>query len=275
MRINQKISAVILAAGESRRFGSTKQVTEINGKPMLQAVLDVAVRTGFYRILLVLGANSNEILKAMTIHNGIEVLINSRWKEGQSTSVRAGVEALKEDSDAIVFLLGDQPFISQALIQDEMMEYQQTDAEIVFPTFDGEQGNPVLFSKECYQDLMQLMGDRGGKSIIHTKRVHSFEWSRKEEWADIDTLEDKEKTVEERNAYRHLSTIILSAGLSKRMKKSKLTLPWGKSTVLGTVISAYQEAGINHVIVVTGGHRESVEREALQHNAIPVFQSFV
>ncbi len=73
------------------------------------------------------------------------------------------------------------------------------------------------------------------------------------------------------NAHRNISTIILSAGLSTRMKQPKLVLPWGKDTILGTVISAFKDAEVGDIVVVTGGSRELVEQEATKHNAKTVF----
>jgi molybdenum cofactor cytidylyltransferase len=74
-----------------------------------------------------------------------------------------------------------------------------------------------------------------------------------------------------KNACRHISTIILSAGLSSRMKQCKQVLPWGNTTILGSIIAIYQQIPVEEIIVVSGGFKQLIDKEAKKHGAISVF----
>jgi molybdenum cofactor cytidylyltransferase len=266
-----KVGAVILAAGESKRFGRIKQLLPLGGKPLLQHVIDTAELAGFSRIAVILGSNGEEIRKAIRTGEKTKVIINTHWEEGQSSSVRAGVVCLEKDCDAIIFLLGDQPFVTRELIHKEIQIFESTKAHIVAPKFGGHRGNPVLFSKGCYSDLKNLEGDGGGRQIFDKHSVTEFEYPIQVENRDIDTAEDYKDAEITLNARSHICTIILGAGLSSRMKQPKLLMAWGNSTVLGAVISAFNDGGVGNVFVVTGAFREQVENEAQKYNASFVF----
>lgn len=266
-----KVGAVILAAGESKRLGRIKQLLPLGGKPLLQHVIDTAESAGFSRIAVILGANGDAIHMTIKTGGNTEVFINFQWQEGQSSSVRSGVECLESDCDAIVFLLGDQPFVTKSLIQKEIQLFDSSYADIVAPRFGNHRGNPVMFGKVCYSELKKLKGDGGGKQLYDSFNVKEFEYPIELEDKDIDTKEDFTSAEELINAHSHLCTIILGAGLSSRMKQPKLLMPWGNSSVLGTVISAFYNGGVGKVQVVTGAFREWVEKEAQKYQADCVF----
>lgn len=266
------IGAVILAAGGASRYGSPKQLLMIDGKPMLQHVIDLARDAGFQRIVLILGAESENIIREINVSNDIDILINKNWREGQSSSVKMGVEVLEKDCDSIIFMLGDQPFIPIELITLEKRIFDE-DKEIIAPAYNGKIGNPVLFSKVCFDELKRIKGDHGGKSVFDKFHITELEWDNEEVWMDIDTKKDLSRINNNNNAHSQFISIILAAGISSRMKQPKLVLPWGSSTVLGTVIDSFQNAGMEEIVVVTGGNRKLVEQVAEKHKAISVYNS--
>lgn len=267
-----KIGAVILAAGGSKRFGAPKQLLLVDNKRMLQHVIDLVQSIGFAQVALVLGANKEEIERQLLLDKNSEVVFNPDWEKGQSTSVRKGVEVLEKNCDAIMFFLADQPFISQNLVRSEIEAFGNLGPEILVPVFDVARGNPVIFSKSCFKELKILEGDQGGRAIFKNHKIYELPWAEKEENKDIDTLEEYGEVMNKiNNAHSHLSGIILAAGLSSRMKKSKLVLPWGEHTILGTVITVFQKAGMGEIVVVTGGYREVVEQEAAKYHVQSVF----
>ncbi len=266
-----KIGAVILAAGGSKRFGTPKQLLLINNKRMLQLVLDLVHRIGFSQVVLVLGAYKEEIEDQIQFDQNLEVVFNPDWEKGQSTSVRKGVEVLEKNCDAIMFFLGDQPFISQRLVRAETSAFGDHSPEILVPVFDGARGNPVIFSKACFAELKNLEGDQGGRAIFNDHKIFELSWAEKEENKDIDTLAEYGAIMSNNIAHSQLSTIILAAGLSTRMNQPKLVLPWGDHTILGTVITSFQKAEMGEIVVVTGGYREVVEKEAAKYHVETVF----
>ena len=266
-----KVGAVILAAGASTRFGGIKQIVPLGDKALLQHVIDTAESSTFEKVVVVLGAFFDEIGEKIKVAPTTLVIQNREWAAGQSISVRLGVEAIDNTCDALVFLQGDQPFVTNALIEKEMELASSSGAEIVAPVFEGQRGTPVLFTKSCFNELKALKGDGGGRTLFGSHHVATFDWAIDIEGMDVDTVDDYEKAQLIYNAHSHLFTIVLSAGLSLRMKQPKLLLPWGRTSVLGTVIQSFQNAGVNEIKVVTGGFGEEVAREALKFGAKSVF----
>lgn len=266
-----KIGAVILAAGGSKRFGTPKQLLLVNNKRMLQHVLDLVHGIRFTQVVLVLGAYKEEIEDQLQLYEDFEVVFNPDWEKGQSTSVRKGVEALEKNCDAIIFFLADQPFTSQRLVRAEISAFGDHSPEILVPVFDAVRGNPVIFSKARFEELKSLKGDQGGRALFNKHKIFELSWAEKEENKDIDTLAEYGAIMSNKNAHSQLSTIILAAGLSTRMNEPKLVLPWGENTILGTVITSFQKAGMGEIVVVTGGYREVVEKEAARYHVESVF----
>src|SRR5690606_37475657 len=111
-----RVAGVVLAAGAATRIGGRKQLLTLGGRPILAYVLDAARRAPLDPLLVVLGSAASEI-KAQVDLTGTQVVCNPRYREGQSTSVIAAVEALPDDVDAAVFLLGDQPEVAVPVLE--------------------------------------------------------------------------------------------------------------------------------------------------------------
>ncbi len=163
------IAGVILAAGMSKRMGSLKQLLKIGDRYLLQRVVEVAAQSKLEKIYLVLGYQHERILG--TLHRlrknpKIEILHNPGFEEGMSSSVKCGVGAAQSDFDAVMFLLGDQPFVSSSMINRLLMEYNSSDRQICVPAFQGRRGNPAIFGSFFFNELINLSGDKGGRHII-------------------------------------------------------------------------------------------------------------
>jgi molybdenum cofactor cytidylyltransferase len=163
------ISAVVLAAGRSTRLGRPKQLLDLGGQPLLSHVLRHAAAANLDEFILVLGYEAERIAKSVG-NLGQRDVVNPDFASGQSTSVRAGLAALSPDSEAAIFLLGDQPQVGPAIIDAVIDAYHRTGGPIVVPTYDGQRGNPVLFAKSLYPDLARLTGDAGARFIV---RAHA------------------------------------------------------------------------------------------------------
>ena len=190
-------AGVILAAGMSERFGRPKQLLKLNHKYMLQWVLEAALASRLAKVVLVLGYEHQKILQvleAVAEHPRLQIVINHAYSEGQSRSVKTGLEAVRETFSSVMFLLGDQPLLESARINHLLDRYRHTTKDICVPVYRGRRGNPAIFGINMYAKLMQIEGDRGGQEIIlqNPDRVLYVEVDDATIFLDIDTEADFE-----------------------------------------------------------------------------------
>jgi len=187
----RSVAAIILAAGESQRFGRPKQLLPVGDKTMIQHVVDVALASPVEQVIVVLGCRAEEI-RANIAGRPVQVVVNERWKSGLSTSVKAGLSAVRPEVSAALFVLADQPGVTPDVIAKLIERYQETRAPVVAPTHRGRRGNPVLFDRSLFGELMQVEGDQGGRQVIaeHKNEVEEIEVKTDAILADIDTVED-------------------------------------------------------------------------------------
>ena len=188
------IAAVILAAGASTRFGQPKQLLDWQGTPLVARITDVALRAGLTPVIVVLGCQAKEVSEALD--NGglqqVRTVMNWRWEEGLSTSVRMGLSALPPETEAAIFLQADQPMITAALLQTLVARSRETGAAIVYPTHAGQRHSPALIARRFFHELAGVTGDEGGRSVIagHTDAVATVEIADPDVLVDIDTPAD-------------------------------------------------------------------------------------
>jgi molybdenum cofactor cytidylyltransferase len=190
-------AGIILAAGESRRFGEPKQLAKLNDKCLLEWVIDAALASDLETVVLILGYDHQKILQHLTEKkrlDGIQVTINSRYDRGQSQSVILGVSEIADTFDAAMFLLGDQPLVDAATINHLLDCFYNSGKNICVPVHRGRRGNPTLFSKHFFKQLTAIEGDMGGREIIdsHPDHVLEVEIENPLVFFDIDTPEDLE-----------------------------------------------------------------------------------
>ncbi|WP_372792247.1 NTP transferase domain-containing protein [Paraconexibacter sp.] len=163
-------AAVILAAGASERFGSVKQLAELDGRPMLQHVIDavVAVRE-LDPVVLVLGAHQEEIHAAIDTRRAVVALCLG-WEEGLAASLRAGVAAVAErdpDVARVVVVLGDTPRLETAVIEDVLAASVAAPPAVpVRATYDGRPGHPVVIPRHLLHAVEELTGDEGARELL-------------------------------------------------------------------------------------------------------------
>ena len=189
------IAGIILAAGMSKRMGSTKQLIQLNGKYLLEWVVSAAVESDLEKIYLVLGHQSEQILCKLSHLSQtpkIKALYNPDFKKGMSSSVRCGLSAAQQGHKNVMFLLGDQPFISPKVINLMLREYKKSDKHICLPVFQGQKGNPVIFGSTFFKLLLSVEGDMGGRQILrdYPEQIFHVPISDQKELVDIDTQED-------------------------------------------------------------------------------------
>mgnify|MGYP001235108914 CR=1 FL=1 len=190
------IDAVILAAGASRRMGQPKQLLTHQGVPLLRYTALQVLRTGIRRLVVVLGAYVDQIAPVLA-DLPIYTAVNTDWEMGMSTSLRCGLSQLESpEPTGVLLLVGDQPAVHPDLLQQLLQAFRQGAFPIVASGYEGIAGVPAVISRQFFDELQQLSGDKGArvlfKKYAHLVQIIPFpEGSR-----DIDTPEDAQKWLE-------------------------------------------------------------------------------
>lgn len=188
------VAAVVLAAGGATRFGKLKQLLPWEGGTLLSRVVDTALASSARPVVVVLGAQAEECRIALG-ERPVQVVINPAWAQGQSTSVQAALAALPPHIDAALFLLADQPAVQRDTLEQLIARYRATRALLVWPEWNGRRGNPVLFDRRLFPELMALRGDVGGRVVLqaHVAEAERVPVSDAGILIDIDTPNDYDR----------------------------------------------------------------------------------
>ncbi|GAB6943813.1 nucleotidyltransferase family protein [Vulcanisaeta sp. JCM 14467] len=189
-----RIGAVVLAAGEGRRFGGNKLLVRIGSEPVISRVLRAL--NGLDRVVIV-GAYANELMPYLSSE---VVIYNPQYRDGMSTSIRLGIRFF-QDYDAVLIVLADMPLITRETITRIIGAYHQG-CSAVAPTHRGIRGNPVLIHKSLFQELMRLNGDVGAREILKNRGDVCTVECGPEVLIDIDTLNDLTNVLNFINANR-------------------------------------------------------------------------
>ncbi len=184
------ISGIVLAAGSGTRFGGTKQLEVVDGKPLAQHAIDAAEAAGLDEVLVVTGHDAEAVETALTLPAGGRYVRNPNHRDGQASSLAAAFHDIAEDSEAAVVLMADQPGVTPEVITALVERFRATRKQIVRSAYRAGPG-PALLSREIYAEAGHLHGDVGARVLIASHP----EWV--EEVAidadvppDIDTRED-------------------------------------------------------------------------------------
>ncbi len=191
-------AGIVLAAGMSKRFGQAKQLLKLQDKYLLEWVLDAALASRLSKIVLVLGHEHERIKQKLgpgIIRPRLQVVINERFSEGQSHSLRTGLLVVHQQFSSVMFLLGDQPRVQSATIDYLLDCFRESPNSICVPVYRGVRGNPTIFGRSMYGKLMAIEGDVGARHIIreHPQCVLNVEVDDPECLRDIDFPSDYEE----------------------------------------------------------------------------------
>lgn len=179
-----KIGCVIMASGLGKRFGGNKLMADFQGSPLIQQALDATEGLFASRVVV----TRHETVAALCRAQNIEVILHDL--PHRSDTVRLGLEALP-DLDACMFLPGDQPLLRRQTVAMLVEQWKENTEKIVRPSWEGQEGSPVLFAAWAFPELKNLPEGKGGGVLIkkYPQAVHLVPVADPLELADADTPE--------------------------------------------------------------------------------------
>jgi molybdenum cofactor cytidylyltransferase len=191
-KAGRAIAAVVLAAGRSSRMGGPNKLLEkINGRPLVRIVVDAALGSKARPVIVVTG-HQRERVEAALAGLPVQVVHNPDFSDGLGTSLKAGIAAVPPEADGTIVCLGDMPQVDAALIDRLIAAFDPDKGALaVVPTIEGKRGNPVVWSRRFFPDLMAVEGDVGARHLIgrYAEAVTEVPLTGTAALTDIDTPE--------------------------------------------------------------------------------------
>ncbi len=184
-----KIAAIVLAAGLSSRMGSNKLLAPVRGKPMVCHAVEAALASAVASVVVVTGKDGAEVRRALAPCSPL-FAHNPDYSKGLSSSLKCGLKALPQDCDGALILLGDMPDVTAALLDKLIAAFDPgEDRAICVATRHGRRGNPVLWARRFFPEMLALEGDVGARHLIaqYNELVAEVEAADDGPLTDIDT----------------------------------------------------------------------------------------
>ncbi|HLJ88578.1 MAG TPA: NTP transferase domain-containing protein [Candidatus Angelobacter sp.] len=221
MTSSSNVSAVILAAGMSRRMGIPKQLLRLGEKSLLEHVLANVRASHAAEIVLVLGFEADSIQRQLVLE-GVRMVVNPNFEQGMGGSLRLGLSAVSPLSEAALIVLADQPLVLPETFDRLIEHHQRLKPQIVLPTYKGFRGNPVLLDRSVFPELMSLSGDVGCRAIFgsHQEGILKVPVDDAGILLDIDTLDDLDKACRAGNRLEAEGALLAVADMQGRELRS-------------------------------------------------------
>lgn len=191
------LSGLILGAGSSIRLGRPKQLLPFKGTTLLGwAVAQAEGASALNEVIVVLGGAADEVRQQVQFRRA-KVVENPLFGEGCASSYRAGIAALDPRAESMIILLGDQPGVDQGVIDRVAEAWRREGGRIVLASYQGRRGHPMLFSRELFDQLIGLHGDKAAWKLVdrHPEWVREVAFDRSFP-EDVDTWEDYETLLQ-------------------------------------------------------------------------------
>jgi molybdenum cofactor cytidylyltransferase len=190
------ISAILLAAGQSKRMGELKQLMPFGQSTIVEQAVNNLLGSAVDEVIVVVGYKAEDVTKALAA-KPVKVVINPDYEQGMSTSIIAGLKSVHIRTQGIMLALGDQPLVDSQIINLLIEELYNHDKGIAVPTYQGRRGHPIIFAIKYKEQLLELSGDMGGRQIIENHPDDVLEVAVDSEGivADFDTTDDYQAYV--------------------------------------------------------------------------------
>ena len=187
-----KISALILAAGKSQRFGSPKVLATFHGKPFLRLIRQNLQQAEIDKIVLVLGFQAEKYIAQLPDRKNFKIVINPDYERGQFFSLRKGLQSLPEGTEAVLMCLIDQPHISAETYRALLQSGRKNKNAVIIPTFRGKGGHPIVLPSSLFQEILVAPENFTLRDVLaqNKDRVRRIEITDYGILEDIDTPED-------------------------------------------------------------------------------------
>jgi molybdenum cofactor cytidylyltransferase len=193
------LSAIVLAAGMSTRMGQNKLLLDFKDKPLITHAVDTLLASEIDEVIVVLGNEADKVRDKLR-GRPVRLVENPDFREGLSTSVRTGVNAVSRQADGIMVYLADQPLLEPADVNRILRAFthaKEVGKSMVVPFFDGQRGNPVLLESSYRDAILEVVGDVGCKGVIkrYPDQVFVVEMESDHVIRDLDTIEEYEAVL--------------------------------------------------------------------------------
>lgn len=189
--MNAFVSAILLAAGESKRMGVSKLLLPFGNSNIIEQAINSLLNSKINELIIVVGYMAEElagkiakksvktvvnrqyrqgvstsIIAGKVAKKPVKIVVNRQYQQGMSTSIIAGLKIVDKGAQGIMIALGDQPLVDSKTIDRLVEEFQKHDRGIIIPVCQGRRGHPVIFSIKYDEELLHLEGDVGGRQIV-------------------------------------------------------------------------------------------------------------
>jgi molybdenum cofactor cytidylyltransferase len=189
--MNENVTALVLAAGRSSRMPEHKLLLELGGLPLVRLATLEALASRASSVVVVIGHRGEEIRDALA---GLQVAfaVNAAPERGLSSSLKAGIEAMSDDTAGALICLADMPEVRASDLDALIAAFEASAGAIAVPTYDGRRGNPVLWPRDLFAELTRTEGDFGGRTLLltHMNRIVRVPIDHPGILLDVDTPED-------------------------------------------------------------------------------------
>ena len=187
------ISAIILAAGQSKRFGSdNKLIKKYNKKYLINHIIGTLIKSKVNKIIVVLGFQSSKVKRIIIKNKKINFVFNKNYKSGMSSSIKTGLKRISKKSIGFLIVQADMPLISKKIVNTLCYAVRNSNKEIVAPIYKRKMGNPIGFKRSMTRILNKTSGDSGAKKIIlgNKKKLGLIKVNSKSIFKDFNTKRD-------------------------------------------------------------------------------------
>jgi molybdenum cofactor cytidylyltransferase len=169
VEVHRRVTAVVLAAGESVRMGEVKQLLPWGESTVLGATLSSLKSSGVHDIAVVTGYEAEKIEKIGKEH-GVSTVYNPDYSDGEMlSSLKVAIRSLPKNREAVLVVLADQPMVDSETIDQILIAFWQGGGELIAPTYKGKRGNPVLIGRQYFPDLLKLPRGRAPRDMLSQK----------------------------------------------------------------------------------------------------------